>query len=108
MCKDYNPKQAECSVALTRLYFLNGIYEKASNELERLLQNGHQDRVMLNILDVGDCSIPHTAIEMLILKAKNGLLSLIEAKYIVLLVSVVLSLFILLSLSYLSPNFRDI
>ena len=89
MCRDFNPKQAECSIALTRYYYLNGVHEKAIAELEKLLKNGHEERVMLNILNTKECAIPQAAIELLTLKGRNGLLSVADAKYLVLLVSCV-------------------
>lgn len=87
MCRDFNPKQAECSIALTRFYYLSGAHEKAIKELEQLLKHGHEDRVMLNMLDTRDCAIPKAAIEVMVLKARSGMLSVAEAKYVMLLVS---------------------
>ena len=87
MCRDYNAKQAECSVSLAKLYLQNGLFDEAVNEIEKVLQEELEERLMLNMIRTKQCDVPEIAARILLIKGKNGVLSLAEWKYMMLLVS---------------------
>jgi hypothetical protein len=78
---------------LTRLYLSYSLFDKAIAELNRVLVAGHQDRIMLNTLSIRDCGIPQLAVDIFMVKAQAKLLTIPEAKYLLLLVSANCQLF---------------
>ena len=93
LCRDYNPKQSECGMALTRLYLSYGSLDLAFNEINLIIRNGREDRAMLNWYKSWDCDVPSVAFVIYshyvriyqVNKATIG-----DALYILLLVSLIL------------------
>lgn len=86
MCRDFNPNQVECSLSLSRYYYFHGMIDKALAELEKILLRGHEERIMLNMLRTRDCSIPELVVDLFVHKARVGVLSLGDAKFMLLMV----------------------
>ena len=61
LCRDYNNKQCECSMALCRLYVAHGSLDMAFNEMEKVLRTEREDRLMLNWFKTWDCDVPQLA-----------------------------------------------
>jgi hypothetical protein len=62
LCRDYNPRQCECSLALARLYVSHGSLDLAFHELEKILRTDVEQRLMLNWLKTYDCDVPQFAV----------------------------------------------
>lgn len=88
MCRDFNPNQVECGLSLARYYYYHGMVDKAFIELEKILIRGHEDRIMLNMLRTKDCSVPELVIDLFTQKAKIGALTIGDAKFMLLMVSI--------------------
>jgi len=86
LCRDYNPKQAECSVALANLFLQNNLFDQASKEIEKVLQEELEERLMLNMIRTKQCDVPEIAAKILIIKGRNNIISLQEWKYLILLI----------------------
>lgn len=96
MCRDFNPAQTECGLALAKVYLGFGMFRNALEEAELLLKTEKKDRVMLNHFKDRQCDIPLLMIELLIQKEKLKVLSANEAKYFLLMVRVALLLIVFL------------
>jgi hypothetical protein len=79
----------DCAIALIAKYVNLGQLDAAELELDRVLQQPHKERVMLNTLRMLDCTLPHTALSVFVLKLSNsnsvGAMLVDEAKYALLL-----------------------
>lgn len=96
MCRDYNPSQVDCSLALVRHHMVRGHLDEAESELILTLQQQHRERAMLNNLGAITCHLPLTAVKYYILKYSSfGSLRAEEAKYTLLLVMILSNLFFL-------------
>jgi hypothetical protein len=60
-CRDYNPKQSECGMALTKLYYSYGSLDLAYVEIIKVLQSGNELRIMHNWLRSWECDTPKLA-----------------------------------------------
>jgi hypothetical protein len=86
LCRDYNPKQGECSSQLVRLYLSSDRYELAVRELEDLLMHEFEDRLMLNMLHTVKCTIPNLVIDVFNIKYQNNIHRFHDALYTLLMV----------------------
>jgi hypothetical protein len=64
LCRDYNMKQCECSMALARLYIVHGSLDMAFNEMEKILKTHREDRLMLNWFKTWECDVPQLAVTL--------------------------------------------
>ena len=64
LCRDYNMKQCECSMALARLYVAHGSLDMAFNEMEKILRTQREDRLMLNWFKTWECDVPQLAVTL--------------------------------------------
>lgn len=87
MCRDYNEKQIDCGIALTTLYFNYGVLDSAQSELDAMLKQPFQERLMLNTLNIYDCKLPEVALHIFQLLARARQLTVPHAKYTLLLVT---------------------
>ena len=94
MCRDFNPKQVECGMALVTLYLSNGLLNGALIETDKLLKTKYEDRTMLNHYKNWECEVPRLAVKMMtykfqLLTQENKELNLAEVKYLFLLAQIV-------------------
>jgi hypothetical protein len=75
LCRDYNRKQVECSVQLARVLLLVNRFDLAQIELENLLQQEVQERLMLNMLHTVTCAVPSLVMDINSIKFSNSMLS---------------------------------
>ena len=87
MCRDYNPKQSECSIALCRLYITIGQIDPALEEIKLVLMQKKEDRLMLTTLKQWDCTVPSMVLDLFTLKAEIYGISSEEAMLYFLMVS---------------------
>jgi hypothetical protein len=64
-CRDYNPKQSECSMALTRLYYSYGSIDLAYKEVKRMIKVNNEQRLMLNWFRNWACDAPTLTLQVL-------------------------------------------
>lgn len=87
LCRDYNPKQVECSSQLTRVFLQINRFDLAQTELEKLLKQEVQERLMLNMLHTASCGIPQLVMDVNSIRYANNLLSVGDAWFQLLMVS---------------------
>jgi len=88
MCRDYNPAQSECSLALCWLHMDANQLDRALVELNGVLQMRPRAREMVEYLHQWDCTVPQHAVNMLATKMGVYGLPQDEAKYFFILVSI--------------------
>ena len=88
MCRDYNPRQSECALALCQLHLSLGQLDLALAELDGVLTQRRADRLMMNNINHWECMVPRIAAELFATKAQSQQqgLSAEEAMYFFLLV----------------------
>lgn len=88
MCRDYNTRNTECAIALTRLYLSFGMAEQAYKEVFKILRTERLDRLMVNNFREWDCDVPTLALEVVgsYLVLHPHLASLDDAKYLIMMV----------------------
>ncbi len=86
MCRDYNPRQSECGIALARVYLANGIFDSALKETEAVLRTGNEEREYLSHFQNWGCDLPALVQDLFSQKALQGVLTGAEAKYMLLMV----------------------
>lgn len=88
LCRDYNPRQSECSLALCELYVRLGQIEPALKELHGILRQGSEKRAMVEYLNHWECKVPAVVVQLFSIKAQTKGLTSEEAKYFFLMVCV--------------------
>ena len=88
LCRDYNPQQVECGTQLSRIYVQNGMIEQAYNEILSIIQQDLTERIGTSYVDLQQCTLPSVILEVFGLKASMGSLSTAEAKYFLLILSI--------------------
>lgn len=86
MCRDYNPRQSECSLSLCQLYIKLGQLDPALRELHAVLRQDREVRAMVEYLNHWECKVPAMAVQLFSIKAQSSGLSSEEAMYFFLLV----------------------
>lgn len=86
MCRDYNPSQSECSLALCLVHLEAIQMDRALSELHTILQMQQRGREMVEYLRHWDCLVPQHAANLFANKALVYGLEQDEAKYFFLLV----------------------
>ena len=86
MCRDYNPRQSECSLSLCQLYMRLGQIDPALRELHTVLQQDPEQRAMVEYLNHWECKVPAMVVQLFSLKAQTAGLSAEEAMYFFLMV----------------------
>lgn len=87
MCRDYNPQQLECSLALCQAHVNANQLDKALAELHTVLQReGHPGREMVQYLHQHDCQLPALAVYLFAQKAVISGVARDEAMYFFMLV----------------------
>lgn len=66
LCRDYNPRQVDCSLILARIHIAMGRVQHAWDEVESALQQEMSERAMLNMLGTAECELPALAVKLLI------------------------------------------
>lgn len=89
MCRDYRPSQSECSLSLCQLYLKLGQLTPALAEIHNVLQQGREEREMLEYLVHWDCKVPLMAAQLFATKATVQGVEADEAMYFFHLVSLV-------------------
>jgi hypothetical protein len=64
-CRDYNPKQTECSYLLVMLYMSNGRLEEGAQVADALMKTKYENRVMLNHFKSWSCEVPKVVHDVL-------------------------------------------
>lgn len=92
MCRDYNPQQSECSLALCQAHLNANQLDKALTELHTVLQReDNQAREMVEYLHQRDCQVPAIAVTLFAQKAITSGVAKDEAMYFFMLVSFILT-----------------
>jgi hypothetical protein len=86
MCKDYNPSNTECAMCLVLLYLRLGQLAPAVQEMHTVLQQGREERFMMEYLNHWECRVPAVAVDVLSKKAQTQGLETDEAMYFFVLV----------------------
>lgn len=81
MCRDYNPAQSECALALCQLYTKLGQLAPALAELHGVLQLRREQRQMLEYLTHWNCKVPLMAVQLFADKAVVQGVAADEAMY---------------------------
>ena len=94
MCRDYNPQQLECSLALCQAHVNANQLDKALAELHTVLQREeHPGREMVQYLRQHDCQLPALAVYLFAQKAVISGVAKDEAMYFFMLVSYLIIFF---------------
>jgi hypothetical protein len=86
MCKDYNPSNTECALSLVQQYLKLGQLAPAVLEMHAVLQQGREERHMMEYLNHWECRVPAMAVHLFATKAQTQGLEADEAMYFFVLV----------------------
>ncbi len=87
MCRDYNPRQVECTRALVSLYLGYGMPDEAIDTVSDLIRTDAQARIMLNHFNLWSCDVPAIVYQTLLIKFRlqRDRFESVEFKYILVL-----------------------
>eukprot|EP01034_Spumella_vulgaris_P023136 gene23136-29329_t len=84
MCRDYNPGQSECGIAMSKIFLANGAFEPALRETERVLRTQNEERDMLSHFKNYACELPELVLTLFQQKAYMGQFGSGDVKYMLL------------------------